>query len=752
MNGFDFEAIRHNHPLAAIVGESVKLKRSGANKVGCCPFHADKTPSFVVYTDQRYHCFGCGAHGDVIDYVSALKRVTMPEAIAALTGGEAPKLTPADRQRRLDEIAKRDDDEKRRQAKAVREARDRWDWAVPVNGASHPYLARKGIDPYHARIEGDNLLVPLFDAAGEIQSVQMIPPGEGERKLFHGGAPVRGAYCLLGENLDSPIVVVEGYATGATVQKATGWTVAVAYSKAQLGTVARQLHKTNPSRPIVIGADTNGVEQARAAADAVGGKVVVPDMQGAEGTDFNDQAHHYGIDDVRTTFTPAATPDLLPGGSDPFDWEGKRAPHRQFIIDGWIVRGAAGLLSGQEGVGKSLIAQQMATCAALGAPFLGLNIARVNAMYVTCEDPSDELWRRQESINAALGCTMTDLRGRLRLHSLVGEIGNELATFDGQGQLTPTKRYNELVASSLAFGAQLTILDNAAHMFAGNENARHDVAAFLGLIERYSMTINGAAILLAHPNKAYAQGAKQGNEYSGSTGWSAHVRNRLFIDYAPAAEDGAPADPDERVLRKSKANYGKKGEEITFRWHDWAFVSADDVPESKSREIAEAAQAGVENERFLECLDKATEERRTVSVRLAAPNYAPRVFAKMTVAKKMPIASFERAMERLLHLGMIAGEGQVFKRDNRTWALGIVRSDCTKQRTKPAQSDAQSDAQSAQGPRHRSAAHNTPSTTYIGGAPEGASPMYDEEGFFISADYDAADAWRASDAWEPDYD
>lgn len=442
----------------------------------------------------------------------------------------------------------------------------------------------------------------------------------------------------------------------------------------------------------------------------------------------------------------------LPGGVDPQDWEGKRAPHRQFIIPGWVVRGAAGLLSGQEGVGKSLIAQQMATCAALGIPFLGMEIARVNAMYVTCEDPLDELWRRQESINAALGCTMSDLQGRLRVHSLVGELGNELATFDSSGQMTPTKRYNQLVASSLEFGAQLTILDNAAHMFAGNENTRHDVAAFLGLIERYSITINGAAILLAHPNKAYAQGAKQGNEYSGSTGWSAHVRNRLFIDYAPPPESGAPADPDERILRKSKANYGKRGEEVTFRWHEWAFVSVDDIPDSKAREIAEAAQAGMENERFLECLDKATEERRTVSVRNAAPNYAPRVFSKMTIAKKMPIASFERALERLLHLGIIAGEGQVFKRDNRSWALGIVRAERTKQCTKPAQSGAQSDAQSAQDPRHSSALHSTPIYNIYGGTPEGGPPIHDEEGFFVSPEYDPADAWRASDAWEPDYD
>ena len=751
MSGFDFDAIRREYPLDHVVGQTVKLRRSGANKVGCCPFHADKSPSFVVYRDGRYHCFGCSAHGDVIDYVAATHRIGMAEAIASLTGGEPPKLSQFDRDARQREVARQEDEQRKRQREAIIEARQRWDAALPVEGTQNEYLSRKGIAPYLARREGENLLLPLFGPDGLIQTVQMIPGGVGEKKLFHAGAPTTGAYCTLAVESEGPIVIVEGFATGATVQAATGWPVVIAYAKHALTTIAKDVRRIHPDRRIIIGGDINGETAAEAAAEAVSGVAIFPDMQGAEGTDFNDQSVHYGLEDVSRTFAPAREVDALPGGVDPFDWEGKKAPHRQFIIPGWIVRGAAGLLSGQEGVGKSLIAQQMATCAALGVPFVGLEIARVNAMYVTCEDPLDELWRRQESINAALGCRMSDLRGRLKLHSLVGEIGNELGTFDNEGRITPSRRYQQLVDTSVQFGAQLTILDNAAHMFAGNENARHDVAAFLGLIERYAIAINGAAILLAHPNKSHSQGNKQGNEYSGSTGWSAHVRNRLFIDYAPAPETGAPADPDERVLRKSKANYGKKGEEVAFRWHEWAFVNQGEIPTDRSREIEEAARAGEENERFLACLDKATAERRTVSARLAAPNYAPRIFAQMPVAKGLPAERFEQALQRLLHLELIAGEGQVFKRDNRTWALGIVRQECTKPRTNHAQSDAQSAHKAAQDTRHRSAPHSTPLSKDKGEGLGAPSPLIDSEGFLVSPDYDPADLWRANDDWEPDY-
>jgi DNA primase len=57
-------------PIAEVIGEVVPLKRIGASYVGHCPFHDDKHPSFVVFPDTfMFHCFGCGKHGDVIDFL-----------------------------------------------------------------------------------------------------------------------------------------------------------------------------------------------------------------------------------------------------------------------------------------------------------------------------------------------------------------------------------------------------------------------------------------------------------------------------------------------------------------------------------------------------------------------------------------------------------------------------------------------------------------------------------------------------------
>jgi len=342
----------------------------------------------------------------------------------------------------------------------------------------------------------------------------------------------------------------------------------------------------------------------------------------------------------------------LPGVADLSDWTNSKAPDRDFVIPGWVVRGACGLLSGQEGVGKSLLAQQMATCAALGITFLGLEIAHTPSAYITCEDPIDELWRRQEDINRSLGITMADLDGRLMLVSLKGQLSNELALFDAQGRISVTERYQQIEMAVKAFGAGLVFLDNAAHFFTGNENARHDVATFLGLLERLSEIVNGAVILLAHPNKQHAQGNKQGNEYSGSTGWSAHVRNRLFLDWAQKDGDGNYLGDDGRLLRKSKANYGKKGEEITFRWHEWAFTRDEDLPESVSSQLRQVGRANFENDCFLACLRQRLVERRAVSEKASA-TYAPKVFEVMPEARGCTKEQLTEAMNRLFRINAI---------------------------------------------------------------------------------------------------
>lgn len=68
------QEVRSRTSIVSVVGQSVKLKRRGSEYWGCCPFHHEKTASFSV-SDVRdyYHCFGCGAHGNVFDFIQKLR-------------------------------------------------------------------------------------------------------------------------------------------------------------------------------------------------------------------------------------------------------------------------------------------------------------------------------------------------------------------------------------------------------------------------------------------------------------------------------------------------------------------------------------------------------------------------------------------------------------------------------------------------------------------------------------------------------
>jgi DNA primase len=76
------ERVKQQADIVRVIGEYVRLKKSGANFTGLCPFHQEKTPSFAVHpVKQIYHCFGCGAGGDVFKFVMEMDKSTFPEAI-----------------------------------------------------------------------------------------------------------------------------------------------------------------------------------------------------------------------------------------------------------------------------------------------------------------------------------------------------------------------------------------------------------------------------------------------------------------------------------------------------------------------------------------------------------------------------------------------------------------------------------------------------------------------------------------------
>lgn len=176
---------------------------------------------------------------------------------------------------------------------------------LPAAPLDHAYLTRKGIPPHCAKLIGESLVLPVRDIEyGEMISLQFITP-DGEKRYSVGSQVVGGNLPLGSFEGDDPLVVAEGFATGASIHAATNWPVCVAFTAGNLLAVGRALRRKFPERTILFGADNDatnlgnpGVAKATEAAREVSGRVVAPSEPG----DWNDMALKYGADEVRAAF------------------------------------------------------------------------------------------------------------------------------------------------------------------------------------------------------------------------------------------------------------------------------------------------------------------------------------------------------------------------------------------------------------------------------------------------------------------
>lgn len=172
-----------------------------------------------------------------------------------------------------------------RQRASAHASQERWAAAGSAD-PQHPYLVRKRLSGEGLKQQGGSLLVPMFDAQGRLWNVQSISPN-GDKRFAKNGRQ-KGLFLVLGKP-DSLICIGEGYATAAAVRRATGHAVAVAFSSANMLEVSRALRGLHAHADLVMLADDDahlvdhphigrniGLEAARAAAAAVGGRVAEP--------------------------------------------------------------------------------------------------------------------------------------------------------------------------------------------------------------------------------------------------------------------------------------------------------------------------------------------------------------------------------------------------------------------------------------------------------------------------------------------
>lgn len=270
------QQIRDRFPVSGIATKAgVKLARAGREWKGCCPFHPDKSPSLTIYADdRRFQCFGCGAQGDVIDFVMRAYNVKTREAIGMLDGGALRELeqqrAPAKPKTDMRPIAQR----------IVKES-------VPIEGTPAAiYLRSRGITidlPHTLRfsrlpppkIEGNGVLAAngpgllptliaiVTDAAGELIALQRTYLTEDGRKaatkatdtdrkpkVKYSLGNVVGGAIQIGPPAAS-MLVTEGLEDGLTLAQALGRSVWVAAGTSMMP----QMTFAPVTRAVVIGAD-----------------------------------------------------------------------------------------------------------------------------------------------------------------------------------------------------------------------------------------------------------------------------------------------------------------------------------------------------------------------------------------------------------------------------------------------------------------------------------------------------------------
>jgi putative DNA primase/helicase len=208
-----------------------------------------------------------------------------------------------------------------RQKKARRTATWIYERGRPVQ--SHVYLNAKNVQPFGELRESyrGELVLPLRDINGELHSLQFIAPDnryEGERnKTFLAGGRVSGCFYVLADKAEGPLVICEGYSTGASAHEATGHAVICAMNCGNLLEVATAARELWPQREIIIAADDDqvtdgnpGLTKATAAAKRVGAKLAVPRFQDSstKPTDFNNLQIAEGLDAVRQQIGAAQIP------------------------------------------------------------------------------------------------------------------------------------------------------------------------------------------------------------------------------------------------------------------------------------------------------------------------------------------------------------------------------------------------------------------------------------------------------------
>jgi len=249
------EEIKARLDIIDVISEYVELKKAGSNYKGLCPFHSEKTPSFMVSPEKQiFHCFGCGAGGDMFGFIMKYENSTFPEALEVLArrAGVELKKGPARRsrsgadalyrlheeaavfyQKELSKSAKARDYLKARGMSREMVETFRLGYAPGRSGSLHRYLKDKGFDDRVLESSGlikvsedgkhfdmfrDRIMFPIGDTRGRVIAfgARLIGSADGAKMPKYINSPetpiFKKGHTLFGFNIAREHIRKKGYA------------------------------------------------------------------------------------------------------------------------------------------------------------------------------------------------------------------------------------------------------------------------------------------------------------------------------------------------------------------------------------------------------------------------------------------------------------------------------------------------------------------------------------------------------------
>lgn len=370
---------------------------------------------------------------------------------------------------------------------------------------AHEYLTKKNVHAYgNLRLSTFELTrnwiaIPLQDTAGVIHSAQFIAD-DGTKRFFYQGR-VQGCFFNLADIPSTPLVVCEGYATGASIHEATGWSVCCAMNCGNLKAVCQSLRAQYPDRMIIVAGDNDqftegnpGSTKALEASKVINARCVLPQFADtaleSRPTDFNDLAQCCNLLEVKcqleTAFPIRAIPigDLIaPVKDDP----------TELLKTRYLCECGGLLLCGPTGMGKSSAIMQMLALWANGMDFFGITPTKpLTSVLVQAENDEGDLAEMRNGVCAGLGfneCQRHNFFTRVLVRSSTGQTGKAFCD-------------NELEPLLNLHRPNLITVDPALSFLGGDSKDQRDVGGFLrGMINPILFRYKCAGIIVHHTNK-----------------------------------------------------------------------------------------------------------------------------------------------------------------------------------------------------------------------------------------------------------